>query len=292
VKRNKWLWLVLAAGVAVTLLAWLLWFGQTSPLSALLPAILRRDATWQAMQVRKTWRVGMDPSFPPFESLDSSGAPQGYDVDLARKLAAGWGMKAEIVPIGFDSLIDALQAAKVDAIASAYPYDGRLTRDVAFSQPYFDSGLRLVVPLGSEIHSSADLKGTSVGVEWGSEGDMVGRQWRRDGIDLTLVPYETPQDAVAALAKNHTENHTANQDGKQSENQAVDAILVDGVTLRQAQAAGAALNAVGAPVTSNAYVIVVPRKASDLLQQVNAGLERLQANGELNMLEQEWFSRP
>ena len=30
----------------------------------------------------------------------------------------------------------------------------------------------------------------------------------------------------------------------------------------------------------------------DLLQQVNAGLERLQANGELNTLEQEWFGRP
>jgi ABC-type amino acid transport substrate-binding protein len=284
VKRQKWLWLVLAAGLVTILLIWLLWSGQASPLSSLLPAMLRRDTTWQAMQARKTWRVGMDPSFPPFESLDASGAPQGYDVDLARKLAAGWGMEAEIVSIGFDSLIDALQAAKVDAIASAYPYDARLTRDVAYSQPYFDSGLRLVVPVGSAIRSSADLKGKRVGVEWGSEGDMVGRQWQRDGVDLTLVPYETPQDAVAALAEDHTEGH--------SENRIVDAILVDAVTLLQAQAAGAALIAAGAPVTSNPYVIVVPRRAHDLLQQVNAGLERLQANGELNMLEQEWFGRP
>ncbi|MFN8468734.1 MAG: transporter substrate-binding domain-containing protein [Caldilineaceae bacterium] len=283
-KRHKWLWLALAVGLATTLLVWLLWSGGASPLSSLLPAMLRRDTTWQAMQVRKTWRVGMDPSFPPFESLDAAGAPQGYDVDLARKLAAGWGMEAEIVSIGFDSLIDALQAAKVDAIASAYPYDARLTRDVAFSQPYFDSGLRLVVPVGAAIRSSADLNGKRVGVEWGSEGDMVGRQWQRDGIDLTLVPYETPQDAVAALAEDPTESNR--------ENQAVDAILIDGVTLRQAQAAGAALSAAGAPVTGNPYVIVVPRRAPDLLQQVNAGLERLRANGELDMLGQEWFGQP
>ena len=283
-KRHKWLWLVLVAGLATTLAVWLLWSDQASPLSSLLPAMLRRDTTWQAMQGRKTWRVGMDPSFPPFESLDAAGAPQGYDVALVRKLAAGWGMEVEIVAIGFDSLIDALQAAKVDAIASAYPYDARLTRDVAFSQPYFDSGLRLAVPVGSAIRDSADLNGKRVGVEWGSEGDMVGRQWQRDGIDLLLVPYETPQDAVAALAEDHTESH--------SENRAVDAILVDGVTLRQAQAAGAPLNAAGAPVTGNPYVIVVPRRASDLLQQVNAGLERLQANGELTMLEQEWFGPP
>ena len=110
-------------------------------------------------------------------------------------------------------------------------------------------GCGWLCPTGHRSSSSADLNGKRVGVEWGSEGDMVGRQWQRDGIDLTLVPFETPQDAVAALAGIHDEN------------QAVDAILVDSVTLRQAQAAGAALSAAGAYVTSNPYVIVVPRRA-------------------------------
>ncbi len=263
--RRRWFWPAAAAAVAgvmaMALLAWLLWTGQTTPFNALLPALLRRDITWQAMQARRTWRVGMDPSFPPFESLDANGVPQGYDVELARKLATGWGMEVEVVAIGFDSLVDALQAAKVDAIASAYPYDARLTRDVSFSQPYFDSGLRLVVPDGSLIQGRADLNGKRVGVEWGSEGDMVGRQWQREGIDLALVPFETPPDVIAALA------------GKHDENQAVDAILVDSVTLRQAQAAGAALSAAGPYVTSNPYVIVVPRRAPDLLQQINTGLD-------------------
>jgi ABC-type amino acid transport substrate-binding protein len=282
--RRRWFWPAAAAAVAgvmaTALLAWLLWTGQTTPFNSLLPALLRRDITWQTMQARRTWRVGMDPSFPPFESLDANGAPQGYDVELARKLAAGWGMEVEVVAIGFDSLVDALQAAKVDAIASAYPYDARLTRDVSFSQPYFDSGLRLVVPDGSLIQGSADLNGKRVGVEWGSEADMVGRQWQREGIDLALVPFETPQDAVAALA------------GKHDKNQAVDAILVDSVTLRQAQAAGAALSAAGPYVTSNPYVIVVPRRAPDLLQQINTGLDRLQASGDLYKLEQKWFGQP
>ena len=123
--------------MATALLVWLLWTGQTTPFNSLLPALLRRDITWQAMQARRTWRVGMDPSFPPFESLDATGVPQGYDVELARKLAAGWGMEVEIVAIGFDSLVDALQAAKVDAIVSAYPYDARLTRDVCLFAAVF-----------------------------------------------------------------------------------------------------------------------------------------------------------
>jgi polar amino acid transport system substrate-binding protein len=182
-------------------------------------------------------------------------------------------MEVEITAIGFDSLLDALQAGKVDAIVSAYPYDPRLTRDVAFSQPYFDAGLQLAAPLDSTLRGREDLRGARVAVEWGSEGDMVGRQWQREGTALTLVPYETPQDAVAALVA-----------GKE-----VDALLVDGVTLRQAQAEGAAVRAVGVHVTSNPYVIVVPRQAHELLDRVNSGLDRLRDVSQLAALEQEWF---
>jgi ABC-type amino acid transport substrate-binding protein len=269
-KRRSRLWLAAAAILLAAVLVWLFWPGRETPFSSL----LRRDATWQAMQSRRTWRVGMDPSFPPFQALDAGGVPAGYDVELARKLAAAWGMEVEIAAIGFDSLLDALQAAKIDAIVSAYPYDARLTRNVAFSQPYFDAGLQMAVPAGSTVRSSADLNGKRVAVEWGSEGDMVGRQWQRDGIDLTLAPFETPQDTVLALAQGD-----------------VDAILVDSVTLRQAQAAGAMLNAAGPHVTSSPYVIVVPRRAHELLEQINAGLDRLREDGELEMLEQEWFGR-
>jgi ABC-type amino acid transport substrate-binding protein len=275
-KRRTWVCLGVAGVLSTGLLAWLFWPGQETPFSSLLPALLRRDITWQAMQARGTWRVGMDPSFPPFESLDAGGVPVGYDVELAHKLAEEWGMEVEIVAIGFDSLLDALRAAKIDAVVSAYPYDARLTRDVAFSQPYFDAGLQLAVPVGSTIRSSADLDGKRVGVEWGSEGDMVGRQWQREGIDLTLAPFETPQDTVGALAQD----------------QDVDAILVDSITLRQAQAAGAALTAAGAHVTSNPYVIVVPRRSFELLERTNAALARLREDRVLETLEQQWFGSP
>jgi ABC-type amino acid transport substrate-binding protein len=258
--------LALAAG-----LIWLLWPGQETPLSAL----LRRDVTWQSMQARGTWRVGLDPSFPPFESLNANGVPEGYDVALAEELARGWGLQAEIVAIGFDSLVDALQAAKVDAIVSAYPYDPRLTRDVAFSQPYFDAGLQLAVPALSSIEGTADLSGKRVGVEWGSEGDMVGRQLQRDGTALTLVPFETPQATIDALLNGGE----------------IDAALVDSISLLQAQALGADVMAAGPHVTSNPYVIVLPRRAFELLTQTNQGVERLRAAGTLDLLAEEWFGR-
>ena len=117
------------------------------------------DETWLKMQERGNWRVGMDPSFPPFETLDGEGAPIGYDVDLAREIAATWGLEAEIVAIGYDSLLDALLVDRVDAVISAFPYNARMTKDVHYSPPYFEAGVRLVVGADAAFEEIGDLDG-------------------------------------------------------------------------------------------------------------------------------------
>ncbi|MEZ4580525.1 MAG: transporter substrate-binding domain-containing protein [Caldilineaceae bacterium] len=128
------------------------------------------------------------PELPPFETLADDGAIVGYDVDLARAMAAQWDMEVELVAIGFDSLIDALIAGKVDSVISALPLDPRLTKDIAYSAPYFEAGLRLAVPQASALAATDPaalepdafdpgtlLDGRTVAVEWGSTGDMIGR---------------------------------------------------------------------------------------------------------------------
>jgi polar amino acid transport system substrate-binding protein len=233
----------------------------------------RRDHVWREMQSRGTWRVGMDPSFPPFEDLNDGGQPVGYDVDLAERMAAEWGLELEIVAIGFDSLMDALQAGKVDSIVSAIPYDPRETKDFAFSPPYFEAGVRLAVARDSPIVDLDDLAGRTVAVEWGSMGDMVGRRLQRDGVAVELVPYSTPDDVVAALA----------------EERAVDALLIDNVSLRQAQGRGNAIVAVGPALESNPYVIVSPHHAGELREQIANTLRGFQQDGVLDQLEADWF---
>jgi polar amino acid transport system substrate-binding protein len=269
--RRRRLWLAggLVAIISAIGVVWLLTAEQGA---ALLP-FLRRDYTWQAIQQRGVWRVGLDPSFPPFEMLDERGAPVGYDVDLAHALAAMWGVRAEIVAVGFDSLPDTLKAGKIDSIVSAYPYDERLTEDFRFSAPYFDAGLRIAVPIGSSIRALTDLSGRRVGVEWGSVGDMIGRRLQREGMEMTLNPFETPDELIAALL----------------DAQQVEAILVDNVSLRQAQATGLPLRGVDVPLESIPYVIVMPHRANELQEQVADALQLLQTRGDLAALETRWF---
>ncbi|MBI3960292.1 MAG: transporter substrate-binding domain-containing protein [Chloroflexi bacterium] len=117
------------------------------------------DATWQRIQQTGIWRVGMDPSFPPFELLDGAGRPIGYDVGLAQAIAARWGVQVQIVAIGFDGLTDALLAGKVDSVVSALPYDPRLTEDLSYSRSYFEAGVRLAVGEDSTIRGVDALAG-------------------------------------------------------------------------------------------------------------------------------------
>lgn len=275
-RRLRWLWAAVAAVVLlVAVLA--VWAGGPRPLGSRLTRLfVRHDGTWAAMQARGTWRVGLDPSFPPFEMLDEAGNPIGYDVDLARRIAATWGLEVQIVALGFDSLLDAVQTGTVDSVVSALPYDPRATRDIAYSSPYFEAGVRLAVRAGSPITGVEGLDGQVVAVEWGSMGDMVGRRLRREGIALELAPYETPDEAVAAL----------------SNDPAIAALLVDNVTLRQAQGQGAAVAAAGPVLESNAYVIASAREASTLHEQIEAALETLRAAGALAELENRWFGAP
>ena len=252
--------------------------------SALLSDLLpRRDATWQAMQTRGTWRVGLDPSFPPFETLADDGRIVGLDADLAQAIATGWGLEVELVPIGFDGLLDALQAGRVDSVVSALPFDERQTRNVAYSRPYFEAGIRLAVRAGSEIGALADLQDGKhgVAVEWGSTGDLIGRQLQRAEYPIALVPLPTPREVVDALRA-----------GATAGGEPVDAALVDNVTLKQAQYAstgGDALLAVGPALESNPYVIAMPLRAATLHERVAAALDALETGGELVVLEERWF---
>jgi ABC-type amino acid transport substrate-binding protein len=256
--------LVVVALIAVAAVLWL------AP--GTLP-FLRIDTTWRTMQANGVWRVGMDPSFPPFETLDDAGQIVGFDVALADAIAAPWGVQVELVPIGFDSLLDALQAGKVDSVLSALPYDERLTKDVAYSAPYFEAGIFLAVRTDSTITETTALANGTIGVEWGSMGDMVGRRLQKATPSLQLKPFDTPTAAITALV----------------DERAVDAILIDHVTLRIAQVQGAPLRTIGPVLESNPFVIAMPVRAHELQAAVAERLLALQKQGAIVDLETTHF---
>ena len=238
--------------------------------------IFRRDRTWETMQSQATWRVAIDPSFPPFEQLNEQNQVVGYDVDLAEAMSQSWGMKLEIVPTSFDSLIDALLAGHVDSVLSALPYDPRLTQDVSYSTAYFESGIMLVVRNNSPIQKIEELGDNSIiAVELGSAGDVITRRWQREKATTTVKRFETPEDAIAALQNDPT----------------IDALLIDNVSLRIAQGRGAAIRSVGAALESNPYVIAMPLGAFELQKKVEDSLLAMRTANGFATIEAQWFGK-
>ncbi len=235
---------------------------------------LGSDPVWGRIQAGGRWRVGMDPSFPPFEFLDASGQMVGLDVDLAQALGQAWGVETELVAIGFDSLVDAVEAHRVDAALSGLTFDPRRTRDVRHSIPYFDAGIRLAVAADSPIQALSEIADGCVAVEWGSGGDAVARRLLRQSETppFQVQAFPSPEAALEALATGVCVG-----------------VLMDTVSLRLAQAEGAPIRLLDPPLESEPYVVVLPLEARTLQAEVDRLLERFGQDGTLARLEARWF---
>jgi polar amino acid transport system substrate-binding protein len=247
-------------------------------------ALLGRDRTWARIEESGVWRVGMDPSFPPFENLDPAlGRPVGFDVDLADAIAARWGVRVEFVGAGFDQLLDAVAAQRVDSAISALPVLPHRTREVRFSDPYIEAGMVLAAPLESALAPSgrgdptaaaaAALAGRRLAAEWGSEGDALARvvQAQAPG-GLQLVLRDSTDNTLGAVVAGEA-----------------DAAIVDAVSLALFNRGGKRLALVGQPLRSDPYAIVVPAGAPDLLSRLNEALIALRADGTLEQIKARWL---
>jgi polar amino acid transport system substrate-binding protein len=228
------------------------------------------DGTLAQIKRRGTLRVGLDASFPPFESMSSDGKIVGLDVDIAKEIATDLDIQVELVNIGFDGLYDALLARRVDVVISGLPYDPRWTADVAYTANYFNAGQILVTRVDdATINSVEDLTNRTVAIEWGSQADMEGRRLAKKMAGLTILREETAMDALEALF-----------------NKKADAAIVDAITGVSAFPRGLKIITY---LTDEWYAAAVHIESRELLEAVDRTLIRLQESGEMGRIQARWL---
>jgi ABC-type amino acid transport substrate-binding protein len=238
------------------------------------------DRSWERVSEAGILRVGLDPTFPPFEAANDQGL-QGLDVDLAHALAAELGLKAEFVYFGYDGLYDALATGQVDVLISALVVVPERTRDFAYSQSYFNAGEILVVPMKEEsIMRMEALNGRTLAVELGALGHVEALEWGRQVPDLAIQTYGSVDDALNAVATGEA-----------------DAGLVDAVSgrlylLQQAAEPPAdrgLLRRLPEPITVEPYALVVRIGDQKLLERLNEGLSNLNTSGQAERIVERWL---
>src|SRR5467141_1072415 len=108
-----------------------------------------------------------DTTYPPQESIDpSTQHAVGFDIDVAKAIAAKMGLAATFQTTNSPQLVGALLAKKGDAIISALQITPDLQRQVALVA-YFRAGQAILVRKGnpSGITGLADLCGKKVSVQ-------------------------------------------------------------------------------------------------------------------------------
>ncbi len=118
-----------------------------------------------------TLRVGSTPTGIPFTFLDTkTNQISGVMVDLIKEIGKDQGFAVEITPMSFSTLIAALQANKIDAIAAAMYITPPRLEVVDFSDPIYTYGDGLFVAAKDtkDYKGYEDLKGEVVGAQIGT----------------------------------------------------------------------------------------------------------------------------
>ncbi|HFC8821954.1 TPA: transporter substrate-binding domain-containing protein [Neisseria cinerea] len=132
-----------------------------------------KDAASPAANTGKVYRVASNAEFAPFESLDSKGDVEGFDVDLMNAMAKEGNFKIEFKHQPWDSLFPALNNGDADVVMSGVTITDDRKQSMDFSDPYFEITQVVLIPKGKKISSSDDLKNMNkVGVVTGYTGDF------------------------------------------------------------------------------------------------------------------------
>ena len=135
-----------------------------------LPQVMAGELLADA-KARGTLRIAMEGTYPPFNFKDpKTGQLAGYDVDVARLVAAKLGLNPEFVATEWAAILAGLAAGKYDVIVSQVGITAKRQQAFDFSVPYTYSSPQLIVRKNERATYASlnDLKGRKVGVGQGS----------------------------------------------------------------------------------------------------------------------------
>lgn len=138
---------------------------------------------------------------PPFCYTDEKGKLVGFDIDIARLIAKalfGDENKVEFVVVTSEGRWPAVNSGRADiGIASTTVYPDRALR-VAFTRPYVDSGVSVLVRKDLKIESLAQLNSSKFTLANLSNPQMQERQ-KRFLPDIRVLTFDTPSSMFTAV---------------------------------------------------------------------------------------------
>ncbi len=225
-----------------------------------------------------TVRVGTSGTQPPFAVRDADGRLMGFEVDLARTLANGMGVKLELVQKPFGELLDELESGELDIVMSGLAITPERARKATFIGPYVLSGKsiltrsdKLAAADEAEDINQANLR--LAALENSTSASFV----RNVLPEATLVPVTEYAGAVEML-----------KDGQ------IDALVADMpvcvVTMLQNPQAG--FVTLSTPLTVEPVGMAVSSRDPQFANLLDNYVDALEETGILDQIRAKWLDNP
>lgn len=229
--------------------------------------------------------IATEGAYPPFNMTDTAGNLTGFDVEIANALCDYMKVECEIVAQDWDGIIPALLAHKYDAIVASMSITEERKKSVAFTDKYYETPARFVVPDGAMEEFDVDgmkdaMDGKIVGVQASTIHSNFLEDNLGDAIDIRY--YDTQEQANLDLAAGR-----------------VDALLADSIVLDESflkTPEGEGYGFVGPALDGSVWAgfgegvgIAVRKEDEDLVKMFNEAIKGIRENSEYMNIQQKYF---
>ena len=208
--------------------------------------------------------MGTNAAFPPYEFVAEDGSYAGIDVEIATAVAEKLGKTLEVKDMEFDSLIPAVAGGSIDFVMAGMTVTAEREETVNFSTSYATGVQVIIVKEDSEIASVDDLEGKKIGVQAGTTGDIyITGDYGQENVSQ----YNNGSLAVQALI-----------------NGQVDCVVIDNEPAKNFVAANEGLKILDTEYITENYAAAFAKENTELMDQFNAALAELTAEGAIDAI--------
>lgn len=218
--------------------------------------------------------LGLDDSFPPMGFRDDSNEIVGYDIDLAKEVAARLGLKFRAQPISWSAKEQELNTGKIDCIWNGLSITPERLEALAFTKAYLNNAQVVIVRSDAGISSLSDLAGKILGVQAGSSAS--------DAIDAVPSFKESLR-----LIVDFNDNIMALND---LEVGGLDGVAMDKVVAEYSlKTTGKPFVILSESLAPEQYGIAFRKDNTGLRDKVQETLEGMAADGTVARISEKWF---
>ena len=228
--------------------------------------------TGASAQAADKIRFATEGAWAPFNYIDSSGKPQGFDVDIANALCAQMKADCEVVTQDWDGLIPGLKVRKFDAIIASMSITPEREKVVDFTNKYYSGGLRFLGRTGEQV----DLKNLD-GKTIGAQRATLGAQYLEDNYSgkAKLKFYDNQDNVYLDLVSGR-----------------LDVVLSDELPTYnwlKTSGNGDKFEFKGTAFMKNDNIGIAVRKGDKLKDKLNEALKEILANGTYEKINAKYF---